>query len=100
MEYDKSERKEYLEAAHRLRMPYWDWISEEAASHGEPTSICSRDQCDGYPTPLPSPILTHLPTYPTRHGHLFAMLLAIERSIQMEHSDKLFPPVAIATGKF
>lgn len=35
MEYDKSERKAYLEAAHRLRMPYWDWISEEAASQGD-----------------------------------------------------------------
>lgn len=68
MEYDKSERKEYLEAAHRLRMPYWDWISEEAASQGEPPSMCLIYQCDDYPTTFISPILTHLPTYPMRHG--------------------------------
>lgn len=33
-EYDKSERREYIEAAYQLRLPYWDWIGEHAARSG------------------------------------------------------------------
>lgn len=33
-EYGEKERAVYLEAAWKLRFPYWDWTSEEAGTAG------------------------------------------------------------------
>lgn len=32
--YEKANRKVYLKAADRLRMPFWDWTGDDAAQNG------------------------------------------------------------------
>lgn len=33
-EYNNTVRAKYMDAAERLRMPYWDWIGDHACQNG------------------------------------------------------------------
>ena len=46
-EYNKTVKAKYLDAAVRLRMPYWDWTGDHAGQNGDclpPSSLASALQ--------------------------------------------------------
>ena len=55
-EYDKEKRREYIEAARQIRVPYWDWAGESTAKSGRFSRLSPKRRF------LPAPHRLHCST--------------------------------------